>query len=263
MLLGVLTVGCAGATTWSEPTSGMTFVRIQAGEFTMGSPEGEQGHQPDERLHRVRLSRDFFLSTHEVTERQWNAVVNPGTASAHPDWPMVNVSWFDVQNFIERLNASGRERFRLPSEAEWEYACRAKTTTPYSVGDRLSTDHANYNGNFPLRGQPAGLNRGALVDAGTFAPNPWGLYDMHGNAWEWTLDDSCGYSGDSVDPVGSCPGAPPDAVRPRGQTGRLKVIRGGSWRFNADSARCALRYTHRREDRGDSLGFRLVREIAE
>ena len=94
----------------------------------MGSPEGEQGHQPDERLHRVRLSRDFFLSTHEVTERQWNAVVNPGTASAHPDWPMVNVSWFDVQNFIERLNASGEV-----------YLSHTKVRGRYSI--RLAVGH--------------------------------------------------------------------------------------------------------------------------
>jgi formylglycine-generating enzyme required for sulfatase activity len=233
---------------WTEPTTGMTFVRIPPGEFTMGSPATEPGHLDNERPHRVRLTRAILFGTHEVTERQWNALISPGASAALPDRPVVNVTWIDVQAFIARLNVVGEGRFRLPTEAEWEYACRAGTTTAYNVGERLSTDQANYNGEFPLPGQAPGLNRAGLVDAGTFPPNAWGLFDMHGNAWEWTADAFCDYTGDAVDPAAGC-----DAP--------LKSIRGGSWRFNADSARCALRYHHRPEDRGDSLGFRLVREM--
>ena len=234
---------------WTEPASGIAFVRIDAGEFTMGSPPDEPGHQDDEARHRVRLSRPFFLARTEVTRRQWRALMPPHDDSADPDLPAVNVNWLDVNAFVGKLNALGRGRFRLPTEAEWEYACRAGTTTPYSTGALLTTDQANYNGEFPLPGQARGSNRRALSKAGTFAPNPWGLRDMHGNAWEWTADPKCPYpSGDVVDPEPSC-----DA--------ELKAIRGGSWRFNADSARCALRYTHRPQDRGDSLGFRVVREI--
>jgi formylglycine-generating enzyme required for sulfatase activity len=240
---------CTGATAdrWTEPESGIVFVRIPAGEFVMGSPESEPGHEAGERPHRVRLSRSILMAQHEVTEGQWHAVMTPGQAPASPRRPKVDVTYFDVQQFLERLNAGGRGRFRLPTEAEWEYACRAGTTTPYHTGDRLTTDQANYNGGFPLPGQAAGTDRGALTDAGSFAPNAWGLFDMHGNAWEWTSDDYCEYADDAVDPVSSCAAA-------------LKVIRGGSWRFNADSARCALRYTHRPQDKGDSLGFRVVRE---
>jgi formylglycine-generating enzyme required for sulfatase activity len=117
---------------------------------------------------------------------------------------------------------------------EWEYACRAGTTTPFSTGERLTTDEANYNGDFPLPGQSTGENRGRVTPVGSFVPNPWGLFDRHGNVWEWTND--------AYDET-------------------YKVIRGGSWRFNADSARCALRYHHRPEDRGDSLGVRLVRDV--
>jgi formylglycine-generating enzyme required for sulfatase activity len=249
-LIGALLTGCTSRPdgTWTEPTTGMTFVQLPAGEFTMGSPETEAGHLENERAHRVRLSRAILFGTHEVTERQWNALISPGAKASLPDRPVVNVTWIDVQAFISRLNGLGHGRFRLPTEAEWEYACRAGTATAYHVGDRLTTDQANYNGQFPLPGQPAGKHRGGLVDTGSFAPNAWGLFDMHGNAWEWTADDFCDYTGDAVDPTATC-----DAP--------LKAIRGGSWRFNADSARCALRYTHRPEDRGDSLGFRLVREI--
>jgi formylglycine-generating enzyme required for sulfatase activity len=117
---------------------------------------------------------------------------------------------------------------------EWEYACRAGTTTPYSTGSFLTTNQANYNGEFPLPGQATGENRKQLTPVGSFPPNAWGLFDMHGNAWEWTNDAY-------------------DESR--------KVIRGGSWRFNADSARCALRYNHRPQDGGDSLGLRLLREL--
>ena len=109
-------------------------------------------------------------------------------------------------------------------------------TTPYSTGQLLPTTEANYNGDFPLPGQASGENRGRVMPVGSFSPNPWGLYDMHGNVWEWTNDAY-------------------DEAR--------KVIRGGSWRFNGESARCALRYHHRPQDRGDSLGLRLVRDLAE
>ena len=228
--------------------TGMEFVRIPAGEFVMGSPPDEPGHQENETLHRVRLTKPFYLTTTEVTRRQWGAMMPSASVSSDPDLPVVNVSWIDVQAFLEKLSAFRSGRYRLPTESEWEYACRAGTTTAYSTGATLTTDQANYNGEFPLPGQARGVNRGAIAKAGSFPPNPWGLLDMHGNAWEWTADPMCLYpEGSATDPVPAC-----DAP--------LKVIRGGSWRFDADSARCALRYTHRPQDSGDSLGFRVVLE---
>jgi formylglycine-generating enzyme required for sulfatase activity len=221
---------------WVEPTTTMEFALLPAGDFVAGSPNTESGHQEDEALYPVRLARSFYMATHEVTRAQWAAVMNPGLppAPAEADLPVVNVNWHDARQFLDRLNHGQSWRFRLPSEVEWEYACRAGTTTPYSTGEFLSTAEANYNGDFPLPGQTQGENRGEVLRVGSFAPNPWGLYDMHGNVWEWTNDAY-------------------DDTR--------KVIRGGSWRFNADSARCALRYHHRPEDKGDSLGLRIVRDL--
>lgn len=221
---------------WTEPITKMEFVLLPAGEFVAGSPTTEAGHQDDEQLYPVRVGRPFYMAIHEVTRGQWHAVTGTGTSPAVDEvrLPVVNVSWHDARQFVDRLNQGQPWRLRLPSEVEWEYACRAGTTTPYSTGAQLSTSDANYNGAFPLAGQAAGDNRGRVTAVGTFGPNPWGLFDLHGNVWEWTNDAY-------------------DETR--------KVIRGGSWRFNADSARCALRYHHGPELSGDSIGLRLVRDL--
>lgn len=215
----------------------MEFVLVPAGDFVAGSPTTEPGHKDDEVLYPVRIGKPFYVASHEVTAGEWLAVMEPHAAALDEsarELPAVNITWHAARDFTDRLNAGQPWRLRLPSEIEWEYACRAGTTTPYSTGPVLSTEEANYNGEFPLPGQQMGQNRGAVTRVGSFAPNAWGLFDMHGNVWEWTNDAY--------------------------DEGR-KVIRGGSWRFDADSARCALRYTHRPQDRGDSLGLRLVRDL--
>jgi formylglycine-generating enzyme required for sulfatase activity len=239
LLLVVSATACAEqpAPRWVEPTTGMEFVLVPAGNFVAGSPSSETGHQDDEVLYPVRIGRPLYVGTHEVTKRQWSMVMEPDAPAddaAAGSLPAVNITWHEARLFLDRVNAGKTWRLRLPSEVEWEYACRAGTTTPYSTGNYLSTEQANYNGDYPLPGQAAGQNRQRLMPVGSFAPNAWGLFDMHGNVWEWTNDAY-------------------DESR--------KVIRGGSWRFNADSARCALRYTHRPQDRGDSLGIRLVRDL--
>jgi formylglycine-generating enzyme len=215
----------------------MEFVLLQPGDFVAGSPATESGHQDDEVLYPVRVARAFYMGVHEVTRAEWTAVMDGVDAAAKVadgTLPVVSINWHDARRFLDRLNHAQEWRFRLPSEVEWEYACRAGTTTPYSTGPRLSTSEANYNGDFPLPEQSSGEKRGRVMPVGSFAANPWGLFDMHGNVWEWTNDAY-------------------DDTR--------KVIRGGSWRFNADSARCALRYHHRPQDRGDSLGLRIVRDL--
>lgn len=236
-------------TTWNEPATGMRFVHVDPGAFVMGSPADEGGRESQEAPHRVRLTREFWLGMFEVTQREWAAVMgtNPSHFSGDGTRPVEGVTWFDAKAFLAELGRrSPGNTFRLPTEAEWEYACRAGTTTPYGTGRTLGPEDANVAAvDHPAPGPPA-----QTVSVGRYPPNAWGVYDMAGNVWEWTEDEHCPYlNGEQADPHGRC-GAP------------LKVIRGGSWYFGPDSARCALRYTHRPQDRGFSLGLRVVREIA-
>lgn len=231
---------------WREPVTGMSFVEVPAGRFVMGTPDDEAEREAQERQHEVALSRPFWIGRFEVTQAEWRAVM--GTTPSHfagDTLPVENVSWFEVADFLRRLAArSPGSRFRLPSEAEWEYACRAGSAAPFASGLRLDPAQAN------VAASPDAAAGGRTMPVGSFAPNAWGLHDMHGNVWEWTADEHCPYPlGTVTDPVAACGAA-------------LKVIRGGSWRFLADSARCGLRYTHRPQDVGPSLGFRVVRETA-
>lgn len=237
--------------TWVEPHTGLRLVRIAAGEFEMGSPADEAGREAQEVLHRVRITHPYYLGATEVTQAQWAAVVGTRPswfASCGGDCPVERVSWNDVQVFLRELGRISGLPFRLPTEAEWEYACRAGTASPFSTGATLSSAQANFDGRYPYPGSPPGSFVGRPTPAATYAPNRWGLFDLHGNVWEWCADDFCPYADGPVsDPAGSC-------------AADLRVIRGGSWTFNADSARCAVRYTHRPQDKGPSLGFRLVRD---
>jgi formylglycine-generating enzyme required for sulfatase activity len=233
---------------WVEPRTGLLFIAVEPGRFVMGSPPDEIGREAQEIQHPVTLTHRFWLGAFEVTQRQWTLVMgdNPSWFARDDDTrPVENVTWFHIEEFLQRLTKLAPENvFRLPTEAEWEYACRAGTTAPYSAGAALSSSNAN------IASSPEAAERGQTMRVGSFSPNPWGFYDMHGNVWEWTADEHCPYGSDPViDPRPSCGGP-------------LKVIRGGSWYFGADSARCALRYTHRPQDRGFSLGFRVAREPA-
>ncbi|HEV3139952.1 MAG TPA: formylglycine-generating enzyme family protein, partial [Vicinamibacterales bacterium] len=231
-----------------DDVSGMTFVEVPAGRFTMGSAASEARHQDDETLHDVEITHPFFLARYEVTQREWRAVMatSPSTfADCGPRCPVESVTFNDVQQFLVKLNErsalAGPKatalRYRLPTEAEWEYACRAGTTGPFSTGESLSPAQANFKGK-------------ATAPVGTYPLNPWGFADMHGNVWEWTSDWYAPYpdrGAANIDPHGP-------------ESGEKRVIRGGSWYFDADSARCALRYTHAPKDKGFSLGFRVAAE---
>jgi len=232
--------------TITDDLNGMTMIEVPAGRFTMGSASSESRRQPDETLHDVEITHAFYLGRYEVTQVEWRNVM--GTAPSHftdcgPRCPVENVTFFDVEQFLARLNERAvarapegpRLHYRLPTEAEWEYACRAGTTGPFSTGETLSTANANFKGKSP-------------VAAGTYPLNPWGFANMHGNVWEWTSDWYAPYddrAAANIDPHG-----PASAEK--------RVIRGGSWYFDSDSARCALRYTHAPKDKGFSLGFRLA-----
>lgn len=230
---------------WKEPFTGERFIHIPAGRFLMGSPPDEPGHREDEIEHGVTLTRGFWMGRCEVTQGDWNRVM--GTGEPHPGkpspfragdprYPVMSVSYEDVARFLHKLDTlSPGNHFRLPTEAEWEYACRAGSTTAYATGARLTGAQARIKGSHP-------------APVGSYPPNAWGLCDLHGNAWEWTSDWYGPYPASPVlDPQGA-------------STGTLKVIRGGSWAFGEDSARSADRYTHAPGDWGYSLGFRIIRE---
>ena len=241
----------------TDEWTGMTLVEIPNGRFTMGSAAAETGRNDDELLHDVEISHPFFLGRNEVTQQEWKTVM--GAAPSHfstcgPKCPVENVSFFDVQQFLTKLNNHTKLRhYRLPTEAEWEYACRARTTGPFSTGENLTTAEANYNGTQPYGSFPAGEFRQKTTQAGTFPLNPWGLADMHGNVWEWISDWYGPYRDGrtaNIDPAGPA-------------SGEKHVLRGGSWFFDANSARCGLRYTHAPQDRGFSLGFRVAADRAQ
>jgi formylglycine-generating enzyme required for sulfatase activity len=240
--------GPPSGATWVETWTGIELVLLPAGRFTMGSPPAEAGREAQETAHEVVLSRAFYLGRTEVTQAQWERVMGPHPSSfpGCPACPVESVSARDVAEFLDRIERRTGERLRLPTEAEWEYACRAGTTTAYSTGDTLTTAQANFD-DAPGDAVPSARDRRRPLPVASYPPNPWGLHDLHGNVWEWTADPHCPYpEGPLADPVARCDSP-------------LRVIRGGSWAFAADSARCALRYTHRPGDSGPSLGFRLAR----
>jgi len=236
-----------------EPMTRMVLMVIEPGSFVMGSPTSEPGRNEDEVQHRVTLTRRIYIGRYEVTQTEWQVVMgaNPSRFSGCASCPVEQVNFFEVDDFLTRLTArSTAIRYRLPTEAEWEYACRAGTTTTYSVGDHLTIHDANISAP-PEAQQTPGVGAYRTRPVGSFPPNAWGLRDMHGNVWEWTNDFYGPYDLQAT-------------VNPRGATvGPLRVIRGGSWYFGADSARCGLRYTHAPQDRGFSLGFRVVAEPLE
>ena len=224
----------------------MKFVLIQPSEFDMGSPTNEVGRDNDEGpVHHVTIPEPFYMSKYEVTQKQWSEVMvsNPSYFKGN-DLPVENVSWEKVQQFIRSLNAKeGTDKYRLPTEAEWEFAARAVTTTRYSFGEDESEleDHAWYRENSEGRTHPVGQKK----------PNPWGLYDMHGNVWEWVLDKwHDGYEG-----------APTDGSAWEDGNSVYRVIRGGCWDYDVEYCRSASRLRYVPGARFNDLGFRLLREL--
>ena len=226
----------------------MSFVFIPAGEFLMGSPESEPDRDRDEGpLHRVKISKPFYLGITEVTQQQWEALMgeNPAVFKIFPEHlehPVEMVSWNDCRQFLERLNALGQGKFRLPTEAEWEYACRAGTDTRYYWGEKIKgiREHSWYNR----------TSYGRTYPVATKAKNPWGLYDMAGSVWEWCSDWKASYSSEplQVDPKGP-------------ESGKVKIFRGGSWYDFENSLRSANRHGHG-PDRGyTAIGFRVLMEM--
>jgi len=230
----------AGTTTITLPGGVLLeMVTIPAGSFTMGSTEGSD-EQP---THTVTITQPFLMGKYEVTQAQWQAVMgaNPSYFTGNPNRPVDNVSWNDCQAFIAAINALEQGTFRLPSEAEWEYACRAGTTTKWSFGDNdeLLVDYAWYSGN--------SLDISHAV--GQKLPNAWGLYDMHGNLWEWCQDRYGEYTADAeLDPQGP-------------STGMSRVLRGGGWDCYSWNCRSSYRIFDNPDDRNNVCGLRLCAPV--
>jgi formylglycine-generating enzyme required for sulfatase activity len=231
---------------------GMEFSLIPAGEFQMGSDSGRQDEKP---VHKVRLSRPFYLGTYEVTQQQWVAVMgdNPSQFQDDPRQPVENVSWEDVQEFIRRLNQrEGGSRYRLPTEAEWEFAARGAHGRRYPWGNRFDGTRLNFcDSRCAVNKHQTTLDDGYVRTApvGSYAngSSPFGVYDMAGNVWEWVQDRYGPYTwGMVTDPHGPSSGA-------------NRVIRGGSWTDSSRCCRTADRFTFPPTTRSGNVGFRLFR----
>jgi len=232
--------------TVTSPSTGIEFVLIPAGKFTMGSPLGEQGRYDDEGpAHEVIIKSPFYMGKYPVTQKQWEKVMenNPSDFKGE-NRPVENVSWDNVQEFIKELNKKeGTDKYRLPSESEWEYAFRAGTTTRYSFRDDESKlgDYAWYSENAGSETHPVGQKK----------PNPWGLYDMHGNVWEWCQDKW----------HGNYDGTPSDGSAWESGSSSSRVNRGGGWYHRARYCRSAIRGKDVLVKRCADLGFRVLGEI--
>lgn len=254
------------------------FVQIKGGTFSMGSPTDEPGRSEDETQHNVTVS-DFYMSIYEVTQKEYTDLMgeNPSTF-AGDNMPVENMTWYEAvafcnakstaENLTPAYTVDGQnvtwnqsaDGYRLPTEAEWEYACRAGTTTPFNTENSPSADEVNYYGHYPyeiegnyfsqgnLNTKP-GQYRETTIDVGSFAPNKWGLYDMHGNVSEWCFDIYGAYdTADSTNPTGA-------------QSGNLRVTRGGGWNDFAKNMRSAYRATTAADKSSYNLGIRLVRGV--
>ena len=271
----------------ASPTAPENFVLIRGGKFSMGSPVSEYDRESDETLHQVRVS-NFYICKYAVTVAEFGRFVEDSSyrsdaekgdgsliwdgtnwqkraginwrhgvsGSVRPqseeNHPVLHVSWNDAVAYCKWMTKKTGQTFRLPTEAEWEYACRAGTTTPFNTGENLTTGQANYDGNYPYKNNQKGVYRENTVAVESFSPNAWGLYNMHGNVYEWCGDwygdkyyDECKAKGVVENPKGP-------------ETGSSRVLRGGCWFSNAGDCRSADRGRDTPDTRGGNVGFRLV-----
>jgi formylglycine-generating enzyme required for sulfatase activity len=226
---------------------GMKFVWIPPGSFMMGSPKEEEHRYDDETQHKVTLTKGFYLGTYLVTQEQWHKIIriNPSTFKGEDNLPVENVTWDNCHEFLNKMSKKEGHAYRLPSESEWEYACRAGSKTVNFFGDdqKLLDQYAWYKENSGNKTHPVGQKK----------PNAWGLYDMHGTVWEWCADWYGEYpKGDSVDPHGP-------------ESGARRVLRGGSFLVRASVVRSANRFNVEVPTNflfGRGFGFRVATTLA-
>jgi eukaryotic-like serine/threonine-protein kinase len=233
----------------------LNMVKIPGGKFVMGSPESEKDRQEDESPQHQVTVPEFYLGQTLVTQAQYQAIMgnNPSNFKGNDKLPVESVSWLDAVAFCEGLSQKTNRTYRLPSEAEWEYACRAGTNTPYAFGETIKPSVVNYNGKYPYGGADKGKYRQKTTPVGSFPPNLFGLYDMHGNLWEWCLDEyTDNYNG------------APDNGSANGDTisldeNKKRVLRGGAWFNYAQYCRSGNRRDYATSSaRVDFFGFRVV-----
>lgn len=263
VILGVAPITVLASDKKIKNSLGMEFVLIPAGTFLMGSPSNEYGRSKDEKQHMVTITKPFYMQTTEITLEHWWTVVGKkffGRRKGYEDGPVTKVSWFDCLKFIEKLNKEGQGFYRLPTDAEWEYACRAGTQTAFSWGNKIDCSNAMFANN-TKRGHKLGICVGFINKKGfksnqpapgkSYAANPWGLYDMSGNVWEWCQDwyQKDYPKGDVTDPKG------PNSSE------KGKIRRSGSWFGEGHLCRSANRTFANPASRYETTGFRLVKVV--
>ncbi|MCE5276963.1 MAG: formylglycine-generating enzyme family protein [Planctomycetaceae bacterium] len=242
------------ALTLKAGPASLGLVLIAQGKFTMGSPADEVERDADENTHPITLTWPFYMSDSEVTQEMFQAVMNANPSQVRgPALPVLNVTWTAANEFCEKLSKITRRRVLLPTEAQWEYACRAGSAGPFSAGKSIKPDHANYDARYAygvgtlLVDESKGDPKPAPVKSRK--PNAWGLYDMHGNAAEWCRDWLGPYPAAAVkDPVG------PDQ-------GERRVLRGGSWKTRPTFCRSANRDAAAADYSSPAIGFRVIVEV--
>ncbi len=243
---------------------GIEMVSIPGGTFEMGSPEDEKGHDESESPQHTVTVQPFFMGKYPVTQAQWRFVAqltqiereletDPSNFQGE-NLPVERISWYDAKEFCERLSKFTGREYRLPSEAEWEYACRAGTTTPFYFGETITGELANYNASAVFAEESEGEYRQITTEVGQFQPNSFGLYDMHGNLWEWCLDSW--HDNYEEAPFDNSPWL----KKLNANDNHSQVLRGGSWDGNPEDCRSAYRLSYDLDY--DTLGFRLVCDVA-
>ena len=236
----------------------LEMAEIPGGEFLMGSPEDEKGRNDNENpQHKVNI-KPFFMGKFAVTQAQYQEIMgkNPSNYEGNKH-PVDNLFWDDANKFCQKLTEKTGRTYRLPSEAEWEYACRAGTTTPFHFGETITTDLANFNGNRSYADAPKGEYREQTTEVGNFPPNAFGLYDMHGNLWEWCQDTwHENYNGAPDD--GSAWVDIGNNIADSMRSNYERVLRGGSWIENSSFCRSAYRRLEKPLAHIGNFGFRVV-----
>ena len=226
----------------------LDMLMIPAGIFQMGS-HPHQGHMDEGPPHLVTI-KSFSMGKFLITQGQWKAVMGklPPCRFKGENLPVERISWEDAQKFCQRLSKQTGKNYRLPSETQWEYACRAGTNTPFSFGETLTTEVANFNGGHTFRDESRGIYFHSTNQGGKFPPNAYGLYDMHGNLWEWCADNW-------LDDYSS---SPRDESFYQKHNDLYRVARGGSWHDPPVNCRSAARLRVLQLDAEEYVGFRVV-----